>query len=92
MVIMVIMVYLIGMVNIVLDILVSVACLICMINIVLVIMVIRSDRISVHQRNSLSVCLSVCLFSLSCASNMTHFIPRLPYQPGFTLVNPSEPK
>ena len=37
---------------------------------------IRSDRISVHRRNSLSACLSI-----SCASNVTHFFQVSQIQP-----------
>ena len=52
--------------------------------------IIRSDRISVHRRNSLSVCVSI-----SRASNVTHFFQgsqTRPDKPKQTQVNPSEPK
>ena len=49
-------------------------------------LLIRSDRISVHQRNYVYVCLSVHL-----SPNMTRYIPSLLDPPKLTEVSRSEP-
>ena len=53
---------------------------------------IRSDRISVHRRNSVSVCLSVCGFLVPPIWPILFQVSQIhPDQPKWTQVNPSEP-
>ena len=49
-------------------------------------LLIRSDRISVHRRNPVSVCL--CVFTFLCLQ----YDPFYPKTPISTQINPSEPK